>query len=199
MEHNPVLLLGITSLLSDMSEIVLDEKDPEVIVIGVADHGAFQEIERLKLTGRIVVLTALESPALYVKALSAGAFACLVYGHFGGAELERAIKSATIGQAYLSPPVVTALVGWLHGTASTRPNRTRSFAHELTPREVEIMQLIAEGHSNRRIASQLFISEKTVKNHVHQIYRRLKADSRDHAVQRWREINDFSTKHPIVD
>ncbi|WP_460366831.1 LuxR C-terminal-related transcriptional regulator [Actinocorallia lasiicapitis] len=178
-----------------MPELTVVADRPDVVVLGVADHAAFREIEERRLTGRIVVLTAMESPALYVKALSAGAFACLVYGHFGANELAAAIKAAAIGQAYLSPPVVTALVGWLHGTASARPNRTRSFDHDLTPREAEIMALIADGYSNRRIAAHLFISEKTVKNHVHQIYRRLKADSRDHAIQRWRDINEFETKH----
>jgi DNA-binding NarL/FixJ family response regulator len=196
LERNPVLLLGITSLLSEMPGMVIVEDGAEVIVLGVGDYGAFREIEDRKLTGRVVVLTALESPALYVKALAAGAFACLVYGHFGGEELAAAIGAAAKGQAYLSPPVVTALVGWLHGSASTKPTRTRSFDHDLTPREAEIMQLIAAGYNNRRIAAQLFISEKTVKNHVHQIYRRLKADSRAHAVQRWRDINDFESKHP---
>ncbi len=59
----------------------------------------------------------------------------------------------------------------------------------LTAREAEILELIAAGLTNREIARLLVISEKTVKNHAHQIYKRLGADGREHATARWRELN----------
>ena len=57
--------------------------------------------------------------------------------------------------------------------------------HGLSLREAEIMTLIAEGHSNGEIASQLVLAEKTVKNHVNRIYAKLCAQSRAAAISRW--------------
>lgn len=186
-ERNPVLRRGMAALLQEAPGIRMVDDDPEVVVVGVTEPAQTRELT--KFAGvRVVVLTALERPSEYVALLSAGALGCLVYGHFDAAELAAAITAAARGQAFLSPPVMTALVGWLQAGTTSTPKRTRDFAHELTPREAEIMELVAGGLSNRGIAARLFISEKTVKNHVHQIYRRLKADGREHAVRRWQEI-----------
>jgi DNA-binding NarL/FixJ family response regulator len=51
------------------------------------------------------------------------------------------------------------------------------------------MELISAGLNNRGIAARLFISEKTVKNHVHSIYKRLGAAGREHAIECWRKLN----------
>jgi DNA-binding NarL/FixJ family response regulator len=58
-------------------------------------------------------------------------------------------------------------------------------SHDLTPREREIMGLIAEGLSNRQIAARLVISPKTVKNHIYSIYQRIGVHERGQAVNRW--------------
>ncbi|MBO3748263.1 response regulator transcription factor [Streptosporangiaceae bacterium NEAU-GS5] len=55
----------------------------------------------------------------------------------------------------------------------------------LSKRETEVMELIATGHSNGEIAQRLFLSEKTVKNHVNRIYSKLGVDSRVTAIGRW--------------
>jgi DNA-binding CsgD family transcriptional regulator len=60
--------------------------------------------------------------------------------------------------------------------------------HGLSLREAEIMDLIAEGHSNGEIASQLVLAEKTVKNHVNRIYAKLGAGSRAAAISRWGDV-----------
>lgn len=56
---------------------------------------------------------------------------------------------------------------------------------KLSSREAEIIGLIAAGHSNGRIAEQLFVAEKTVKNHINRIYGKLGAASRSDAIERW--------------
>lgn len=193
-ERNPVLLLGINSLLREMPDMRIVTEGQDVAIFGLADAAGVGEVERLARIGKVIVLTAIDSPVILVNAIAAGAHGCLIYGHFDAKELAVAIDAAVRGQACLSQPAVSALVGWLHGSHRSGPKRSRGYVHELTPREAEIMELIAQGYSNRRIAAQLFISEKTVKNHVHQIYRRLRADGREHAVVRWRDINDFPVK-----
>ncbi len=60
--------------------------------------------------------------------------------------------------------------------------------HGLSLREAEIMNLIAAGHSNGEIASQLVLAEKTVKNHVNRIYAKLGAGSRAAAISRWGDV-----------
>jgi DNA-binding NarL/FixJ family response regulator len=60
----------------------------------------------------------------------------------------------------------------------------------LSTREAEIMTLIAEGHSNGEIASQLVLAEKTVKNHVNRIYAKLGAGSRAAAISRWGDVRN---------
>ncbi|MGC5015345.1 helix-turn-helix domain-containing protein [Streptosporangium sp. DT93] len=59
----------------------------------------------------------------------------------------------------------------------------------LSRREAEVMELIATGRSNGQIAQHLFLSEKTVKNHVNRIYAKLGADSRGTAIDLWRKRN----------
>ncbi|GAA1004946.1 response regulator transcription factor [Acrocarpospora pleiomorpha] len=59
----------------------------------------------------------------------------------------------------------------------------------LSKRETEVMDLIATGHSNGEIAQRLFLSEKTVKNHVNRIYSKLGVDSRVTAIDLWRAAN----------
>jgi LuxR family maltose regulon positive regulatory protein len=59
----------------------------------------------------------------------------------------------------------------------------------LSERELEVLQLIAAGKSNRRIATELFVSVGTVKTHINNVYRKLDAHSRTQAVARARELN----------
>ncbi|HUZ37950.1 MAG TPA: helix-turn-helix transcriptional regulator [Streptosporangiaceae bacterium] len=59
----------------------------------------------------------------------------------------------------------------------------------LSSREAEVMSLIAEGHSNGEIATQLVLAEKTVKNHVNRIYAKLGAGSRAAAIVRWNDVS----------
>lgn len=190
-EDDPVLRLGVEALLREAGGFSVVAGDAEALVFGLAAAAGVREIERLARQGAVVVLTSLESPSVLVGALAAGAYGMLRHGCFDAADLAGAIRAATRGRAFLSPPVATALVEWLHFRSSAGPGRLRSLEHELTPREAEIMELIAQGQDNRTIAARLFISEKTVKNHVHHIYRRLKADNRQHAVARWRSISAF--------
>ncbi|MDX6743767.1 response regulator transcription factor [Actinocorallia sp. A-T 12471] len=201
-ERNPVLELGVRALLGAAEGIEVVDGDgaaaadsagaadsaADVVVIGLAGPRGLAEVERLAEAHKIVVLAAEDSTALLVRALRAGAHAVLADGCFGADELAEAVTAAAQARGYLSPPVATALVDWLHGGSPEGPGRTRAFGHSLTPREAEVMELMARGWSNRKIARELYISEKTVKNHVHQIYRRLKADDREHAVARWRVL-----------
>lgn len=158
---------------------------PNVVLVDAAIRGpgavaTTAEIERIT---RVVILATTVDPAAVIDAVTAGARGYLVHGQFDQWKLSEVIRGIADGMSYLSPPAAAALVDRCH-----QPRRGSSRALSLTRREHEIMELIAGGLSNRDIAQRLVIAEKTVKNHVHNIYQRLNADGRAHSVALWRDL-----------
>ncbi len=135
---------------------------------------------------RVVMLTGVDDPATVLRAVAAGACGYLVHGEFDPTELADVVAAVARGKSFLSPHAAAVLVERLQ-RPDARGGPQHSGAH-LTRREREIMTLIADGLSNRQIAQRLVISEKTVKNHIVSIYRRLGAESRGQAIIRWREV-----------
>jgi len=127
---------------------------------------------------RVVVLTTYADDASIIGALQAGALGYLTKDA-SRAEIGRAIHAAAAGQAVLDPEVQRRLLA-----AAARPQERAAAASlpgedELTPREAEVLRLIAAGQSNREIARTLFVSEATVKTHINRIF--AKTGSRDRA------------------
>jgi len=137
---------------------------------------------------RVVVLTTYADDESIIGALQAGALGYLTK-EATRAEIGRAVHAAAAGQAILDPGVQQRLLsaaarapGAPGGSAA--PGAPGSGASggaddELTPREAEVLRLIAAGQSNREIARTLFVSEATVKTHVNRIF--AKTGSRDRA------------------
>jgi DNA-binding NarL/FixJ family response regulator len=133
---------------------------------------------------RVVVLTTYADDESIIGALRAGALGYLTKDATR-AEIGRAIHAAAAGQAILDPAVQQRLL-----SAATRAPEPPEAAgvpdlpgaaglDDLTPREAEVLRLIAAGESNREIARALFVSEATVKTHVNRIF--AKTGSRDRA------------------
>ncbi|HEY2636011.1 MAG TPA: response regulator transcription factor, partial [Solirubrobacteraceae bacterium] len=91
------------------------------------------------------------------------------------------------GRTVLSPAVAPAVFSALRADPATPTGAAAgpTGPDALTEREREVMELIARGRSNRAIAAELVISEKTVKNHIGHIYEKLGAGSRTEATARW--------------
>ena len=124
---------------------------------------------------QIVVLTTYADDDSIMGALTAGALGYLTKDA-GREHIARALEAAASGQAVLDPDVQLRLVS----RAATPPSGAVGVAPDgLTPREAEVLVLIAEGKSNLEIASQLYVSEATVKTHVNRIF--MKTGSRDRA------------------
>lgn len=199
-DENPVMELGLRSLLGDHPEIevVGDASNGGPMAGAVPAHGVdvillsasppnpvrIRALARHGGGARIALLTSAAEQSVLLRALAAGAHSCILHGHFEPQEVAAMVLATAYGQSFLSSTVAVCLVTWLHGNASmdTRPRLG------LTPREIEIMELIRGGLSNRGIADRLIISEKTVKNHVHSIYKRLGSDGRENAIQRWNDL-----------
>jgi DNA-binding NarL/FixJ family response regulator len=113
----------------------------------------------------IIALTTFQDPRQVSAALSAGASGYLVKD-IEPEVLVAGIRSVVKGGAPLSPSVAAQLLR--QGGAQLAPT-----ASSLTPRESEILRLIAQGHTNKQIARQLGISEKTVKTHCSRLFQRI--------------------------
>jgi DNA-binding NarL/FixJ family response regulator len=134
---------------------------------------------------RVVVLTTYADDESIIGALQAGALGYLTK-EATRAEIGRAVHAAAAGQAILDPGVQQRLLSAAARAPVTpaAPGAPGAGAaggadDELTPREAEVLRLIAAGQSNREIARTLFVSEATVKTHVNRIF--AKTGSRDRA------------------
>ncbi len=126
---------------------------------------------------RVVVLTTYADDHSIISALQAGALGYLAKDATR-AEIGRAVLAAAAGQAVLDPGVQQRLLAAAARAASAPgPAGDVAAEDELTPREAEVLRLIAAGQSNREIARALFVSEATVKTHVNRIF--AKTGSRD--------------------
>ncbi|MGW4757705.1 LuxR C-terminal-related transcriptional regulator [Streptomyces chartreusis] len=119
------------------------------------------------------------------QAVSAGATGYLVHCQFSAVELITAVLATAKGRAHLSPGAITVLAENLRTMRSARAGLPVGRPHDLSRRELEIMEHIARGRTNPEIARVLFLSEKTIKNHVNHIYAKLQVRSRAAAVALW--------------
>jgi DNA-binding NarL/FixJ family response regulator len=126
---------------------------------------------------RVVVLTTYADDESIIGALQAGALGYLTKDATR-AEIGRAVVAAAAGQAILDPAVQQKLLAAAaRAPVSAEPSGASPGDSELTPREADVLRLIAAGQSNREIARTLFVSEATVKTHVNRIF--AKTGSRD--------------------
>ncbi|MEU4657938.1 response regulator transcription factor [Streptomyces sp. NPDC023723] len=132
---------------------------------------------------RVLVVSLYEDDDEVVAALRAGAHG-YVAKEASRDELLRAVRTVAAGGAVFSPSIAARL-GTYFSAIHDFPGRI-AFPH-LTNREREILDLLARGHTNRRIARHLFLSDKTVRNHVSHIFAKLQVRNRDDAMIRARD------------
>ena len=161
------------------------ECDPDVVVMDLHMPGlngidaTRQIIERRPQTG-VLVLTMFEDDESVFSAMRAGARGYLLKGA-GPAEIGRAIEAVGAGEAIFGPSIARQVIAFM---ASPRPPEPFP---ELTSRERELLDLIAQGWSNARIAEHFTLSTKTVRNHVSNILTKLSLPDRSQAIVRARQ------------
>ena len=140
---------------------------------------------------RVVVLTTYADDESIIGALQAGALGYLTKDATR-AEIGRALRAAAAGQAVLDPDVQRRLLSAAArapempappGAPGTPGGPGSREADDLTPREAEVLRLIAAGQSNREIARTLFVSEATVKTHVNRIFAKTGSRDRGQAIR----------------
>lgn len=139
---------------------------------------AIKEIKDEKMPSKIIVLTIHEDREYLFKTLHMGAEGYVLKDADPNVLIE-AIRSVNSGEAYIQGNMTKELVKEFKKV--TLNNKETSETNNLTSREKEVLELIAEGLINREIAKKLYISEKTVKNHVSNIFKKLKVSDRTQA------------------
>src|SRR5215210_1744309 len=144
---------------------------------------ATREILRANPSIGVLMLTMFEYDDSFFAAMRAGARGYLLKDS-GGEGVVHAIRAVTSGEAVFGPGVAERIIGFFSAPRSAAPQRVFP---ELTGREEQILALVAQGKSNQEIAKQLFVSVKTVRNHVSNILVKLQVADRAQAVIRARD------------
>lgn len=119
----------------------------------------------------ILVLTVSEDPDDLLQALKAGARGYVLKG-VPAHGLVHAVRAVTSGEVYVTPTLANSILHEMTLEKTTDP------FDQLTPREREILELVAEGHTNREIGEQLYLAEKTVKHYMTNVLQKLHVRSR---------------------
>lgn len=197
-DDNPIVRIGLRTMLTDLPQVteVVEAANgaqalaelgrPERFDIVLLDvrmpvMDGLTALDAMRGTP-VVMLTSSEDSATVKRALALGAKGYLVHGEFGEAELLATLATCSQGGMVLSPPAAEALAtpDVPAGTPADRAARLG-----LTAREAELVDALAGGLSNAQIAKRLFVSEKTVKNHLNRIYAKMAVSSRTEAVVAW--------------
>jgi DNA-binding NarL/FixJ family response regulator len=171
-----------------------EELVPEIILLDIDMPGdglsaAGKISERFPVT-RIVILTASEEDDHLISALKAGAHAYILKG-VPARELMRILRAVANGESYVPPALAAGLLLEMHEAGSHSPKAQNNPMKDLTGRELEILQGIASGLTNKEIAQNLFLSEKTVKHYITNILQKLHVRNRVEAALLAQKSGDF--------
>ncbi|MHB8158212.1 MAG: response regulator [Desulfocucumaceae bacterium] len=172
------------------------ERDIDIALLDVnmPVMGGIEACRRIKQTKPqvgIIALTIHDQEEYLFEFIRSGASAYLLKDVSPG-QLVETIRGVAKGNSYIPPKLMSSVFQEINRMSLKSEPPRRSDDNQLTPREVEVLQLVARGSSNKLIAKKLFISEKTVKNHLYRIFQKLEVDDRTQAAL-------YALKNKIVD
>ena len=200
-DDHPILRQGLAGILSleDDVEVIGEAPDgesaigvaarlqPDVIIMdmrlpGMSGAAAIRQIradaEAAGWSPHVIVLTTFEDDSSITDAIESGATGYLLKSA-SSEEIVAAIRATNDGHSVLAPSVAAALV---------RKMRAGNVSHLLSPRETEVLDLLAAGLSNAEIAARLCLEISTVKTHVEHIYAKLGVSRRVQAIARAHDL-----------
>jgi DNA-binding NarL/FixJ family response regulator len=164
------------------------ELQPDVILMDIKMPGingieATRKVLHVSPRISVLVVTMFEDDDSVFAAMRAGARGYLLKDS-SGQEVGHAIRAVASGEAIFGPGVAHRLISFFNAPSPAVPRRAFP---ELTEREEEVLSLVTQGKTNQQIAKELFVSLKTVRNHVSNIFLKLQVADRAQAVIRARE------------
>ena len=188
------LLSGECDIVGQVSDgravvVAAEALNPDIVVLDISmpilnGLEAARQIKHKAPDVKLIFLTMNEDADLAAEAFRAGASAYLLK-RSAASELLTAIREVTQGRSYVTPLITEGLMGsLLHGD-------DRTPGHELTPRQREVLQLLAEGRSMKEVASVLNLTPRTVAFHKYRMMEQLKVKSTAELVQ-------YAVRHHIV-
>ncbi|WP_435743810.1 response regulator [Nocardioides sp. SYSU DS0663] len=200
-DDNPVVRTGLRSLLETSAdiEVVGEASDgilaesmvqslrPDVVLLDVRmpRRDGVQTARAIAGRTTVIMLTFTEEPEHVRAALAAGASGYLVHGTFDASTLVHTVRQAALGAGAFSRQALEAIRDTRAAADSGEELRRRQRRFELSDRQGELMELIAQGRTNAEIARELYLAEKTVKNHVNAIFAKLVVSNRSEAIAVW--------------
>jgi DNA-binding NarL/FixJ family response regulator len=186
-DDHTLIRAGIRGLLEELPGVVVageagdghealrlaEQLQPDVVLLDIGMPGlngleVAARLTKLDATMRVVILSMHISEEYVLQALRAGAAGYLLKGS-AVAELELAVRAVARGETYLSPAVSKRVVDEYVSRTGGAPDPLAA----LTPRQREVLQLVAEGHTSKDIAQRLGLSYRTVETHRNQLMKRL--------------------------
>jgi DNA-binding NarL/FixJ family response regulator len=180
LEEQSVRVVGEASTGTEALRMIR-EVAPEVVVMdinmpGISGVEATRQIAMIAPLTRVVVLTISDQDEDVMDAIVAGACG-YVLKDASIEELVGGIRAAAAGESLISPAIATKVLQRVRATGSSR-HEAELIRSELSDREIQVLKLVANGMDNARIAADLHISPKTVKNHISNILMKLQIENR---------------------
>jgi DNA-binding NarL/FixJ family response regulator len=190
--HKDIQVVGQASNGQEAVEVAAKVR-PDVVLMDVRmpilnGVRATRRLKKALPQCRVIVLTTFDDDEYIFDALRTGAVGYLLKD-VASAQLVEAIRATARGESILEPSVAAKVIAEFTRVSSMVPSaQMEQLVEPLSERELEILALIARGASNKEIASQLFIAEGTVKNHVTHILGKLGVRDRTQAALKAREL-----------
>lgn len=191
-DDHPLLREGVSSTLAAVAEFeivgqgesyddalrIAHEGMPDIIMLDISMPGggveAARDIHEALPSIKLVVLTASEDEKDVMSALQAGANAYLLKG-IGGKELIDIVRRVAAGETFITPSLATSIL--LH-SYNQKSEPERSLIDKLNERESSILKALERGLTNKEIAEELYLSEKTIKHYMTNIMQKLQVKNR---------------------
>lgn len=207
-DDHPLFREGVTRSLSEMGFQIVGEgstrddalriaaeQHPDIVLLDISMPGgglnAVGPIVKRFPDQRVVMLTVSENGEDLTRALGSGAKGFVLKG-VGSRALADILRAVAAGESYVSPTLSARVLSDL----SSRPAGAPDPISELSEREREVLALVAGGLSNKRVAIQLDVHEKTVKHYMTRILARLGASNRTEAALAYRDWSERRRQRP---
>jgi DNA-binding NarL/FixJ family response regulator len=199
-DDNDVVRMGLRSLLEASADLMIVGEArngeqaveltrkllPDVVLLDVRmpHRDGVAVVGEISAFATVIMLTFSDEPDVVRSAVAGGASGYLVHGMFDAGSLAQTVRGAASGTGAFSRSALDALRPGLNLPPPAAAG-LKAGGHDLSLRQVEVMEAIASGRTNPQIAKLFFLSEKTVKNHINQIFARLGVGSRAEAIAVW--------------